>query len=92
MEMKMILKATAKHCGGILIVCIFFAASENIVNLLFPDGPLRWWITQIDFVLVSAATILLGLLFLNLIIRIVVGVIFETWKGFPNGSAHLILA
>jgi ABC-type multidrug transport system permease subunit len=87
-----IVKLTIGHCGGALIMGGAFSGTGYLLGLMFPNDVLRWWIQQVDFVLAIVTTTALGLIFLNLLCRIVFDAIVSTWKGFPNVNGQGILA
>jgi hypothetical protein len=92
MEMWTIVKMTITHCIGAVLVCAAFAGAACLIELMFPNDTIRWWLQKVDFVLAVTVPTVLGLIFLNSLLRIVLEALIGAWKGFPNGKAQLLLA
>lgn len=91
MQIGPIVKTTVGHCVGAVVVCAAFAGAQWTIVRIYPNGTLRWWADEVEYVLVYAVVGMLGLIFLNSMLRIALDAFVETWKGFPNGKNQIFL-
>ncbi len=84
-----IIKLTFIHCAVALAVSGAFAITLHICGLLFPqDSMVVWWLAKIDLMLAMIVPTALAVMFLNSLLRIVLGAIISAWKGFPNVNTY----
>ncbi len=92
MRMWPIIKQTIKHCLGAVIICGAFWLAEHSIRAMFPNTTVGFYFEQIDFILVFIVMVILGLLFLNALIRLALDDIISSWKGPRNGTIQFLLA
>lgn len=87
-----IVRDTLEHCTGALLVGAFFAGTDYVYGVMFPNSAVLWWIGKIDFALAVIVPTGLAVLFLNSFGRIIYDGLVATWKGGANASTQVILA
>jgi hypothetical protein len=92
METWSIIKKTLEHCFCAVVTCALFAFSEYLVGVIYPSGALRWWIDQIEFILVALVATGLAVMFVSSLSRIIWDSLTATWKDVSNGKTQIILA
>jgi hypothetical protein len=87
-----IVKMSLEHCSGALLVGAFFAGTNYLYGVLFPNSSVLWWVEKIDFMLAIIIPTGLAIIFLTSFGRIVYDAVVLAWKGGTNVNTQIILA